>query len=269
MQLKVGEAMDAAAGKQNPLSERPSTLINSVQRAIHLLEAVAGHPSAVPAKMLAKEVGLPLGTTYHLLRTLTYEGYLRRLPDGLYVLGEGVIKLLDEGRTQAGLSRARASMVALTDHVGAAAYLCLYEEGEIVIKEITDTPRHPRIDLWVGFHDGAHATALGKSVLAALDPEQLNEYLSQHTLPDLTPHTLTTRESLQRTLEDVRRNGFALDQQEYAIGTICVGVPVVAEELIAAVAVSLPQRRRAEMKSLVRPLKYTAQRISRALAVAN
>src|SRR2546430_1734857 len=50
---------------------RPSTLISSVQRAMRVLEAVAGHETAVPAKVLAKEAGLPLGTTYHLLPTLT------------------------------------------------------------------------------------------------------------------------------------------------------------------------------------------------------
>src|SRR5205823_8704551 len=111
---------------------------------------------AVPAKVLAKEAGLPLGTTYHLLRTLTFEGYLRRLSDGRYVLGEGVIRLLDRSKPQASLSRARASLLALRDHVRAAAYLSFFEDGEIVIKDIVDTPRHPRIDLWVGFRDAAH-----------------------------------------------------------------------------------------------------------------
>jgi hypothetical protein len=49
---------------------------------------------------------------------------------------------------------------------GAAAYLCLYEEGEIVVRELVDGPS-PRVDPWVGFHDAGHATALGKSVLAS------------------------------------------------------------------------------------------------------
>ena len=262
--------MDAAERSGDPKLmslERPSTLINSVQRAIHLLEAVAGHPNAVPAKVLAKEVGLPLGTTYHLLRTLTFEGYLRRLPDGCYVLGEGVIRLLDQGRSQASLSRARASLLALTDHVGAPAYLSFFEDGEIVIKDITDTPRHPRIDLWVGFHDAAHATALGKSVLASLEATLLEDYLAQHPLPDLTPHTLTSRESVLRCLEEIRASGFAVDQQEYAIGTICAAVPVLAGDVIGAVAVSLPLRRQAELTSVLQPLRYTAERISRALAL--
>src|SRR5205809_3227423 len=171
--------------------DQPSTLISSVQRAIRLLEAVSGHQSALPAKVLARQAGLPLGTTYHLLRTLTYEGYLRRQPDGSYVLGEGVDRLLDRSRPQATLSRARAALMALRDHVGAPAYLGFFEGGEIVVKDVVDTPRHPRIDLWVGFRDAGHATALGKCILASLDQVQLDDYLASHPLPDLTPHTMT------------------------------------------------------------------------------
>jgi IclR family transcriptional regulator, acetate operon repressor len=248
---------------------RPSTLISSVQRAIRLLEAVAGHESAVPAKVLARDSGLPLGTAYHLLRTLTFEGYLRRLPDGRYVLGEGVIRLLDHSRSQATLSRARAALLALRDHVRAATYLSFFENGEIVIKDIVDTPRHPRIDLWVGFRDAAHATALGKCVLATLEKVQLEDYLSRHGLPDLTPHTLTTQEALVRNLQGVRATGFAVDRQEYALGTVCAAVPVVTSDTIAAVAVSLPARREAELGSIVEPLVYTARRISRAISLPN
>ena len=250
-------------------AEQPSTLINSVQRAIRLLEAVAGHPSAVPAKVLAKDVKLPLGTTYHLLRTLTYEGYLRRTPEGSYVLGDGVIRLLDEGRSQASLSRVHASLLALSENVGAAAYWCAFEDGEIVIKDIADSPRHPRIDLWVGFRDAAHATALGKSVLAVLEPGELEDYLSRHALADLTPNTLTTRDSLLRTLDEVRKTGYAVDQQEYSIGTVCAGTPIRTSSMVGAVAVSLPLRRRAELGSVIEPLRYTAQRISRAIRLAD
>ena len=223
----------------------------------------------MPAKVLAKEAGMPLATTYHMLRTLTFEGYLRRLPDGTYVLGEGVTRLLDRGRSQASLSRARTALLALRDHARAAVYLSFFEDGEIVIKDIVDSPRHPRIDLWVGFRDAAHATALGKGILASLERIQLEDYLSAHSLPDLTPHTLTTQEALARDLQRIRASGLAVDRQEYALGTVCAAVPVIAGETIAAVAVSLPARRERELGSLLQPLTYTAARISRAISLPN
>ncbi|KUJ67740.1 hypothetical protein ACZ90_25535 [Streptomyces albus subsp. albus] len=60
-------------------------MIGSVQRALRLLEAVGAHRDGAPAKQLAREAGLPLPTAYHLLRTLTHEGYLRR-ENGVFLL---------------------------------------------------------------------------------------------------------------------------------------------------------------------------------------
>ncbi|GLF96793.1 helix-turn-helix domain-containing protein [Streptomyces yaizuensis] len=68
------------------------TLIGSVRRALRLLEAAAAHPDGAPAKQLAREAGIPLPTAYHLLRTLTHEGYLRR-EKGVFVLGGAVGRL--------------------------------------------------------------------------------------------------------------------------------------------------------------------------------
>ena len=71
------------------------TLIVSVRRALHLLDAVGEASRPLPAKALARRAGLPLATTYHLLRTLVHEGYLARIDGAGYVLGEHVATLLD------------------------------------------------------------------------------------------------------------------------------------------------------------------------------
>ncbi len=99
---------------------RKPTLIASVQRALHLMEAVASHPGGAPAKQLAREARLPLATTYHLLRTLAHEGYATRLPDGVWVLGERVEALYEQGRSQRLPARLRPA-VAVTDAAGAVA----------------------------------------------------------------------------------------------------------------------------------------------------
>lgn len=72
------------------------TLINSVRRAVHLLDAVGSAGGPVPAKALARRTQLPLATTYHLLRTLVHEGYLTRQQGG-YVLGDRLTTLVANG----------------------------------------------------------------------------------------------------------------------------------------------------------------------------
>jgi DNA-binding IclR family transcriptional regulator len=246
---------------------RQPTLIGSVQRALHLMEAVCGHPNGAPAKLLAREAGVQLGTAYHLLRTLVHEGYVARLDDGCYVLSDRVGNLLAHSRYQAALTRVRPALALLRDEVRAAAYLCLYEDGEIVVREVVDGPTTPRVDVWVGFHDAGHATALGKCVLASLDPELRNDYLSRHKLNDLTPRTITDPGRLLRELAADEADGVIMDHEEYSLGTACAAAPVGDGTAVGAVALSMPVNRVLALQQGGDTLRRTAARVSRALAL--
>jgi IclR family acetate operon transcriptional repressor len=217
------------------MATRP-TLIASVQRALNLVDAVGASDRPMPAKALARRTGQPRPTTYHLLRTLVHEGYLRRV-DGGYVLGDR-IDALSKPSSASRAARAHPTLRQLHDELGAAAYLAVLTDGEISLVDIADSPRAPRTDLWVGFHDAAHATALGKAVLSSLDEPGRHDYLAEHELADLTPNTVTSRRALLRQLTEA--TGLALDREEYALGTACVAAVVPAPSVAAAVAVSVP-----------------------------
>ncbi|MBT2213046.1 helix-turn-helix domain-containing protein [Actinomadura sp. NEAU-AAG5] len=245
---------------------RRPTLIASVQRALRLMEAVASHPSGAPAKQLARETDLPLATTYHLLRTLAHEGYATRLSDGVWVLGHRVQTLHGRTRMQQLLTAVRPSLAGLRDELGAAAYFGLHVDGEIRLVDVADGPRAPRVDLWVGFEDAAHATAIGKCVLAQLDDGQRRDYLSRHPLVDLTPHTVTEPRRLLRGLSGPA--GLSLDREEYALGTSCAAVAVAdGNGMIGALAVSCRPRRLPRIESSAHRLRATAAKIQRTLTL--
>jgi DNA-binding IclR family transcriptional regulator len=247
-------------------NERP-TLIGSVQRALRLLEAAGSRPNGAPAKQLARETGLALGTTYHLLRTLVHEGYLRRLDDGSYVLGDRVDALHQGGRDQAMLTRIRPVLTGLRDELCAATYLSFYEDGEIRVVEVVDGPRAPRVDMWVGFADAAHATALGKCVLGQVSEGARRDYLARHPLHDLTPHTLTQTDELVRQLDVDRRTGLVLDREEYALGTVCAAVPITDGRRVGAFAVSAPVARLPQVQAAKHRLVAAATRVTRTLSL--
>lgn len=259
--------MNLARMTARPPARPPATLIVSVQRAVRLLEAAASHESGATAKVLARDAGLRLGTTYHLIRTLTYEGYLQRLDDGCYVLAGQVDNLVSRSRLQAALVRVRPALAALRDEAGGAAYLALYENGEIVIREIVDSQAAPRVDLWVGFHEAAHATALGKCVLALLDPADRSDYLARHPLVELTPHTITDLTLLLRSLPNEGPAHLSIDREEYAIGTACLAAAVGTGSPVGSIAISMPMRRLRELDMLAPLVVRTAARVSRALAL--
>lgn len=243
------------------------TLITSVQRAFRLLEAVSAHENGAPAKQLARETGLPLATAYHLLRTLVHDGYLRKLVDGGFVLGDRLRTLNTSGRGQALLSRVRPTLAALRDELGTAAYLTFYEEGEIRVAEIVDGPRTPRVDLWVGFEDAGHATALGKCVLRELDDEARKDYLSRHHLADLTPRTITSTPTLLRQLDSSPVAPAVTDLEEYTLGTVCVAVPVYSGQILGSLGVSLPADRLSRIEEVRARLLPTADRVTRSLSL--
>jgi IclR family acetate operon transcriptional repressor len=241
------------------------TLIQSVQRALRLLEAVGEIEDRATAKELAHQTGIELSTTYHLLRTLTHEGYLQRLDDGSYLLGHRLDIVRGSGAAARAVARARPALHWLRDRLNSPVYLALYHDGEIVISEVVDSRRSPRIELWVGIHDAAHATALGKCILAQLEPEERDGYLSSHPLHQLTRHTVVDRGTLRRSLDhgcDV-----ALDREEYALGVQCAAAPVRAPQLIGSVGFSASTGTRRPLQGTSGVLVEAAARVSRALAI--
>ncbi|BCM72515.1 MULTISPECIES: IclR family transcriptional regulator [Streptomyces] len=243
------------------------TLITSVQRAFRLLEAVSEHENGAPAKQLARETGLPLATAYHLLRTLVHDGYVRKLDDGGFVLGDKLNSLHTAGGTQTLLSRVRPTLTALRDELSSAAYLTFYEDGEIRVAEIVDGPRTPRVDLWVGFEDAGHATALGKSVLRELDEDARRDYLSRHHLADLTPRTITSVPELLRRIESPPLAPAVTDLEEYTLGTVCVAVPVYRGNTLGSLGVSLPAERQERIQQVRTRLLAIAGRVTRGLSL--
>ncbi|MGH3501415.1 MAG: IclR family transcriptional regulator [Nocardioidaceae bacterium] len=243
------------------------TLIMSVQRALRLLEAMGEHSCGAPAKVLAREVALPLATTYHLLRTLVHDGYVRKLPDGTFVLGDGVDALARRDNPQAALRRARPVMTSLRDKLSAATYLSMYVDGEIKVLQIVDGPRTPRVDLWVGPSDAGHATALGKCILRQLPADALSDYLARHPLEDLTPRTLTRQSSLRREL--IHGVGpLVVDHEEYTLGTTCAAVPVSDGEFVGSLAMSTGTNRVQNLRHLAPTLVSAATKVRKALSLS-
>src|SRR5690349_6077039 len=216
------------------------TLIQSVQRALRLLEVVAEFDGRAQAKELARAAGITLPTTYHLLRTMTHEGYLQRLDDGGYVLGHRLDVVLRHGRAARAVAQARPALEWLRDELNSAVYLARYEDGEVVILDIVDSAKAPRIDLWVGIHDAAHATALGKSILGQLSAYDREEYLCSHPLHQLTRHTVVNPVRLRDRLPDP--DAVAMDNEEYAVGIRCLAAAVSTPDVVGSIGVVTPPR---------------------------
>lgn len=238
------------------------TLIQSVQRALRIMEVVAEHDGRARAKEVSRSTGLPLATTYHLLRTCAHEGWLQRLADGTYVLGHRIDVVRGHGTAARGIANARPALEWLRDTLGGAVYLARYVDGEVVVAEIVDSARAPRIDLWVGMHDAAHATALGKCILGQLAGAERDDYLARHLLHDLTPRTVVDRRLLRLPVS----GEIAVDEGEYAVGVSCLAAPVTTGRDAGAIGVVV-RAREVHCPPTRQTLLLGAERVSRAMGL--
>ncbi len=234
------------------------TLIGSVQRALRLLEAVGAHADGAPAKQLAREAGLPLPTTYHLLRTLTHEGYLRR-ENGVFVLGEAAEVIGRAGARRRQRAHISEALAVAGRELGAAVYFAVYREGEVEVVAVTDDPARPPVTEWVDFRATAHAHAIGQCLLAQLDEATRREHLARHPVQSITPFSVRTEDDLLHRLDTVRRGQVAYERQEYALGTVCSALPIQVGAAAATLAVSLPVDELRRLRSVTDRLRKMAE----------
>lgn len=241
------------------------TLIGSVQRALRLLEAVASHAEGAPAKQLARETGLPLPTTYHLLRTLTHEGYLVR-EKGVFVLGDAAVRLAGGGDVQNRRIKIEDSLARWRDVIGVPVYFALYREGEIELVAVADTPSAPAVEEWADFRETAHAHAIGQCLLSQLDLKSRQDHLDRHPVEAITPYTLRNRRALLERLGGLGRMEPLVERQEYALGTVCAAIPITAGSTAAAMAISLPLHQEERLLPAVEQLRTEIGRLFSSLA---
>jgi DNA-binding IclR family transcriptional regulator len=248
--------------------------VQSVSRALRVLEYVADSANGVTAKDVAAHLGLALPSAYHLLATLTESGYLVHLSnEHTYALGFQV-RVLENG-----LARQLRAPVAVADAIrtlhstaDAAAYYAIYRDVEIVVAHVVDSERRPRVRvLDIGFHQAAHATAFGKVMLAAMSDDERREYLDRAGLRRCTSRTLVDRATLEHQLEQVHDSGVALEIGEFQTGLSCLAAPVRSRSgaVVGSVAISLDSKEFATRRSaLERAVRHGALTVTRALCAA-
>ncbi len=262
-----GYAADVAACEK-PNGEDLRSRPGSVHRTLEILEVVAARGGA-SAKELAEVTGMPLPTVYRLSRELLDSDYLVHIrEEKRFELGYKLHQLGVSLHQQIGVPReVRSEVTALHEELGVAAYFAVHRGSQIVVVFTADSPRCPRLrPLEFGFHEAAHATALGKILLANMDPAQRALHLDEEPMPRFGPGTITTHRELADQLAVVADSGIAWEFGEFQAGATCVAAAVRAANgvLVGSVAISAPEARLADCREPVEAsLRATAARVSR------
>jgi DNA-binding IclR family transcriptional regulator len=220
--------------------------VKSADRVMSVLDLVAASGS-LSFTEIVERLGLPKSSGHALLRTMESRGYLALDADArAYRLGTRIWEL---AQAHHGIEDLRTVMKPLMDELvertGETVQLARLEGTEAVYLELSESPHPMKLTSRAGARLSAHASAIGKSLLASLDPEEARRRLTGAELPRLTPHTITDPEELLAELERVRRQGYSTDNEEFATGLRCIGMPVrdASGRVVGAMSVSMPTPR--------------------------
>ncbi len=242
----------SSSGKRAGAASRParsgSDHVQSLVRALALLNRISeATDGGATLTELAQQVGLPPSTAHRLLTTLEQERYVRFDHDGrLWSIGVQAFVIgctFTKTRSLVGLSR--AYMRRLMEESGETVNLAIEEQGQMVYLAQVECRQMMRAFARPGSRVPLHCSGVGKAILSAGSDRTLGKILQQHGMPRLTVKTITTPALLRADLERARTMGYAIDDEEHAVGLRCIAAPVFDEtgNAVAAVSVSGPMAR--------------------------
>ena len=233
----------AARDIDDDAEERQRVGVQSLGRAFGILEEVARHREGINLADLSKRVGLHNSTTFHLVKTMVSLGYIRQEKDKRYRVGRPLFALaassLDEIEM---VNLATPILEDLSRATGESGHFAVRMGDSVIVVARTSGPGAFQLTDRVGVIRPAHCTALGKIMLAALRPDQLQRFVERVELKPSTEKSITEVALLLREIEDVRRSGIAFDDGEFNAEVRCIAVPVrdFTGNVVGALGISGP-----------------------------
>jgi len=222
--------------------------VQSLVRALALLNRIAESPDeGATLTELAQQVGLPSSTAHRLLTTLEQERYVRFDHEGrLWSVGvQAFVTGCAFTKTRSLVGLARAHMRHLMEDSGETVNLAVEDEGEAVYLAQVECRQMMRVFARPGSRVPLHCSAVGKAILSAASDKTLSKILHQRGMPRLTVKTITSPSALRADLDRVRSAGYAIDDEEHAVGLRCIAAPIFGEtgDCIGAASASGPTAR--------------------------
>ncbi len=222
--------------------------VQSIDRVLDILEALSSVPQGMSLSDLAEATHLHVSTAHRLVMALADRGYARkdgnsgkyRLTLRLFEVSRRVSTVLDllpvSERYLEELANFSREAVHLVERNGSeVVYLYKFEPFQHLVNMGT----------YVGRYNPMYCTGVGKSILAYLPPQEVEDIWNATDIQAFTPATIVRLEDMYRELEQIRRRGFAYDNEEHEYGIRCIAAPVLNWESqpIGAVSVSAPSVR--------------------------
>lgn len=246
-------------------------IIQSVDRAIQIVDLFTGDLTELGITEIAQMMNLGKSTVYGLVNTLLAAGYLEQNPENKkYHLG---LKLFELGSIVQERMNIREIALPYLKNIskefGMTVHMGLYQDWEVIYIDKVDAPNTRIVYSQVGKRAPMYCTGIGKAVLANLKAADIQYILRTQFREKLTPHTRIEDGQILQELEEIRKKGYSVDNEEVEIGLKCVAVPIFdyRKNPVAAISISSTAAvmERMNIEEAASKLKRNAMEISRKL----
>lgn len=205
-------------------------IIQSVAKAMRLLDLLAEAPSPMTLAEISLRTGWPKSSVHGLLATMRENSVVAQDEEGRYMLG---IRLFEYGCTLSSswtiIDKVKPYLQHISYETGDAVFLSILDRGEVITLDRAQN----RSGLWISAEMGCrlpvHCTSQGKLFLAFMSDSERESILSRTVLSPYTDHTLTTLKELEAEFSSIRQQGYATEYGEYKTGTRSVAAPITNE----------------------------------------
>lgn len=245
-------------------------MLQTIEKASEVLALFNREHPEWGVREVAEALGLAKSSAHDLLTSLEQVGLLSKNDDGRYRLGWRLVTLSETLLATTELRReARPILEELADQYRETIHLAALDDTKVVYVDKLEGKQAVRVELTsLGTRLYAHCSALGKVLLAYQPEENVKRIVKIEGLPRFTPNTITEAGELERALAKIRKQGYAIDQEEILPDLCCIGAPIYNHtgQVIAAVSMSIPayrfQRSQAEFrKAVLRTAKLISERL--------
>ena len=246
-QSSRGQVRRGRPAAQMVTGEAGNGAVQSLDRALRLLESISEHEHGVTLSDLAQETALPPSTAHRLLKSLEARQFVRQDSErGLWFIG---VRAFTVGsafvRMRDIVAIARPIIRRLVDEVEESANLAVLDGNRLVYLSQIECRQMIRAHALPGAGAMAHCSGVGKALLAALPDERALAIVAAAGMPALTEKTITDVDAYLTALATVRMQGYGVDDEEQSLGMRCVAAVVYDENAdpVAAVSVTGPSAR--------------------------
>lgn len=223
------------------MSTNTTTRVQSVDRALSILETLSNYKSLSLIE-ISEKVNLHKATTHRLLNSLLDNGYIEKDPISkqyrislkLFELGNRRVQNIDF------LNVAKSMIRQLAIEINQTVHLVVEDNNEVLyIDKYDPIGNENRMQSKIGMKAPMYCTAVGKAILATKSNSEITKYWEKTNIRKLTNNTIIDLENFLEEIEDIRKNGYALDNEENEQGIMCVGAAFSSFRKIAAGAISI------------------------------